>query len=177
MKKIILISAVAIVTVLVIGYAWFHQQTPTGKVEEKMYDVILQNMLSHSVPEMTVMQLATNMENYTILDSRSEEEFKVSHLPNAQWISDDKATQLQKINDIPTNKPVVVYCAVGLRSEHAAEQLKESGFTEVYNLYGGIFEWTNQLQPMVNENGEPTKAVHGYNNIWAKWIRNGEVKM
>ena len=38
-------------------------------------------------------------------------------------------------------KPVYLYCRSGKRSASAAEKLKEAGFTEVYNLKGGILAW------------------------------------
>ncbi len=50
---------------------------------------------------------------------------------------------------------VVVYCSVGYRSEKIAEKLKAAGYKNVFNLYGGIFEWENQNLPVYDSNGEP----------------------
>ena len=36
------------------------------------------------------------------------------------------------------NKPIVVYCTTGFRSEEAYKKLKKIGYTNVYNLYGGL---------------------------------------
>ena len=48
-----------------------------------------------------------------------------------------------KVEDIARESTIVVYCSVGYRSEKIAEELDKLGFTNVSNLYGGIFEWIN----------------------------------
>jgi rhodanese-related sulfurtransferase len=165
---------VVLVAVLGIGFSWFRQQEPSGRVEEKMYDVILQQMLSHSVPEMSVADLASSKEKMVLLDSRSEDEYQVSHLPGAIWIGDNAAMQLAKMAELSKDDTYIVYCSVGLRSEQAASRMQDAGY-KATNLYGGLFEWSNQQKPLVGGKEEPTKAVHGYSMIWAKWIRNGDV--
>jgi hypothetical protein len=68
---------------------------------------------------------------------------------------------------------VVVYCSVGYRSEKIAARLREMGFLEVYNLYGGLFEWVNRGNP-VYRNEQATRAVHGYSWTWGIWLRRGK---
>jgi rhodanese-related sulfurtransferase len=111
------------------------------------------------------------MKDATILDARAIEEFQVSHIPGAKWIGDGKpdAAILAKI---PKDKPVVIYCSIGYRSEKMGERLKKSGFSKVYNLYGSIFEWANENLPLKNASGAPTKEVHVYNKSWGKWMEN-----
>lgn len=46
---------------------------------------------------------------------------------------------ISKVNKIPTNKPVIIYCRKGIRSQIAIQRLEEKfGFTNLYNLQGGI---------------------------------------
>ena len=73
-----------------------------------------------------------------------------------------------------SKKPIILYCSIGYRSEKIGEQLKERGFTEVYNLYGSIFEWVNQDKPIVDESGEETKKIYTYSWMWSKWMMNSE---
>ena len=39
---------------------------------------------------------------------------------------------------INKNKPIIIYCSSGYRSKSAYKKLKNMGYTEVYNLYGGL---------------------------------------
>lgn len=47
------------------------------------------------------------------------------------------------------DRPLLLYCAVGGRSSAAADWLQKQGFTEIYNLVGGIIEWQKQGLPIV----------------------------
>ena len=72
------------------------------------------------------------------------------------------------------NTKIVVYCSLGIRSEDIAEKLKKTGYTNIYNLYGGIFEWKNQDNDVINSKGKSTNKVHTFNKEWSKWLLKGE---
>jgi thioredoxin len=80
-------------------------------------------------------------ENPQILDVRTPEEFESEHIDNAanvNWNSEDFA---EKAASYDKSKPVFVYCLSGGRSKKAAAKLNELGFTNVYELEGGIMKW------------------------------------
>ena len=52
-------------------------------------------------------------------------------------------------NELPDDKPIVVYCHHGMRSMQVALFLEHAGFTDVYNLSGGIEAWSVQIDPSV----------------------------
>ncbi|MBC2838116.1 rhodanese-like domain-containing protein [Robiginitalea sp. SC105] len=141
------------------------------RVGSAAYDDRLEGLLSHSVPEATVPE-ARAMDSAVFLDARSLEEFSVSHVPGAYWVGYDDFS-LERVSSIPKDRPVVVYCSVGYRSEKVSEALLEAGFTRVSNLYGGIFEWVNQGGPLVDRDG-PTDRIHAFNKSWGRWLKRGE---
>ena len=49
----------------------------------------------------------------------------------------------EKLKEIPKDRKILVYCRSGRRSAEASGILAENGFTEVYNMKGGITEWMN----------------------------------
>ncbi|MBU2047030.1 MAG: rhodanese-like domain-containing protein, partial [Bacteroidetes bacterium] len=59
------------------------------------------------------------------------------------------------------------------RSEKIAEKLIHDGYKNVFNLYGGIFEWGNEGNPIYKDNGIQTTEIHTYNKKWAKWVERG----
>ncbi|MBE7177952.1 MAG: rhodanese-like domain-containing protein [Mucilaginibacter polytrichastri] len=112
------------------------------------------------------------MKNVYILDAREEEEFAVSHLKNARnigyiWFD------MRRIYDIPLDGEVVIYCTAGWRSERIAERLQKAGYTHIYNLYGGIFEWINEGYPVYRSNGTQTTEIHTYTASLAHWVNRG----
>ncbi|MGB5204558.1 rhodanese-like domain-containing protein [Eudoraea sp.] len=129
---------------------------------------------NESVPYISVTELQ-NLKNQLILDTREWEEYEVSHLKNAVWIGYDDF----KLADVVTKYPdknlnIVVYCSIGVRSENIGEELLESGYFNTKNLYGGIFEWTNEGYPVYNTKGEKTKKVHAYGKLWGKYLTKAE---
>ena len=141
------------------------------EVGSKTFDLMLQGLLDHSVPEVSVPEVATDQ--VTLLDAREKNEFEVSKLENAQWVGYDDFS-LERVASIPKNEEIVVYCSVGYRSEKIAEKLRNAGFTNVSNLYGGIFEWVNQEKPVVNPQNAPTEKVHAYDRSWGRWLKKGK---
>lgn len=95
-----------------------------------------------------------------LLDTRTAEEFAVSHLKLAQ----------QDILNLPKDAAIVVYCSIGYRSARYAEQLQQQGFTNVQNLEGSIFEWANEGRSLY-VGDQMTQKVHAYNAQWGKLLK------
>ncbi len=85
-----------------------------------------------------------------LVDVRTQEEFEVSHLKNAQNICVTSDDFKEKVATLDKQKPVYVYCKKGGRSAQAATILKEMGFTKVYDLQGGIASWKEEGLETVN---------------------------
>lgn len=76
-----------------------------------------------------------------VLDVRTAEEYAKGHLPKARnidWYSEDF---MQQVSGYLKSRPVYVYCLSGARSAAAADKLRSAGFSEVYNMEGGIVKW------------------------------------
>lgn len=140
------------------------------------YDQQLNLLYSNSVPRIQPDTLSKWMQQHSdsliVLDIRSEEEYAVSHIREARFV-DYESFEPSRLADLDTTRKVVVYCSVGYRSERVGEKLGNLGFDEVYNLYGGIFQWKNQGYEVVNPGGNVTDSVHTYNRRWGKWLEKG----
>lgn len=108
------------------------------------------------------------------LDTRSKEEFTVSHLPNALFIDYDNF-EIHLLDTIPKDREIIIYCSIGVRSQNIGEKLQKSGYTDVKNLYGGIFLWADQGREMTDTSGKVVNKVHGYNKFWGRWVKKTEV--
>jgi rhodanese-related sulfurtransferase len=76
-----------------------------------------------------------------LIDVRTSREFSNGFITGAQNIDYNGDSFEKQIKKLDKNKPVLVYCAAGGRSENASELLKEWGFKEVYDLIGGYNGW------------------------------------
>lgn len=138
---------------------------------------LLQSFNSQNIPYITVDELyhLQQSQSVFILDAREREEFEVSHIASAQFIGYSHfsiPSDLKKSRD--KNIPIVVYCSLGLRSEKIAEKLVKKGYSDVKNLYGGIFTWKNNGFAVVDSLGNTTEKVHAYSLLWGMWLTKGE---
>jgi sulfur-carrier protein adenylyltransferase/sulfurtransferase len=83
-----------------------------------------------------------NADDFALLDVRQPEEYESEHLPGAKLIP--LAELGSRLSELRPNKPTIVYCAIGGRSRAASQFLAGKGFTEVFNLSGGIKAWKNE---------------------------------
>ena len=112
-----------------------------------------------------------NREKTIIFDVREQNEFDVSHLPQAIQVDPEISNQffISNYKEQVTGKNIVFYCSVGQRSSVLASRLKsaliEQGATKVYNLKGGIFRWRNEKKDLIQDK-KPTQFIHPYNPLW-----------
>lgn len=142
---------------------------------QKDLDQLLKKYNDNGVPYISVEELAMPKTNAIILDSREFEEYEISHLENAIYVGYSDFN-IKKINELISDKStlIVVYCSLGIRSETIGEKIKDAGYTNVRNLYGGIFEWKNKEFTIIDSNNKATEKVHAFSKSWSKWLKNGE---
>jgi rhodanese-related sulfurtransferase len=128
-----------------------------------------------TVPYIDADTLAQQKNRYVLIDTRAIEEYRVSHLKEAFWIGDKQFDKDAVMAMIPNKRtPIVVYCSIGVRSEDLGEKLMALGYSEVKNLYGGIFEWVNKGHPVYDKQEAETNQVHAFNKHWGKLLLKGE---
>lgn len=135
---------------------------------------LLKKYNNESIPYISVEELAMQKTDAILLDARELKEYDVSHLKDALYVGYDEFN-LKNTTKQLNNKDqmIVVYCSLGVRSEDIAEQLKKEGYTNVYNLFGGIFEWKNNNHKVYDNKEEPTENVHAFSKKWSKWLLKG----
>lgn len=143
----------------------------SAQVKSKSFDFVLKSMLSADVPAITVSEAATASDKNVFLDAREEKEYAISHLPGAEFVG-YKNFDISHVKTAK-DKAIVVYCAIGKRSEDITEKLRKAGYKHVRNLYGGIFEWVNQGHEVYDLQNRKTLNVHAYNRLWGRFLDKG----
>lgn len=134
---------------------------------------VLEKLNKKSVPYLTVNELQLR-KNFVLLDAREIKEFNVSHIENAINVGFDKFDS-KKVTTIikDKNATIVVYCSIGVRSEKIGEKLLKLGYRNVFNLYGGIFEWKNNGGKVVTNRNIETDKIHTFNKEWSVYLKKG----
>jgi rhodanese-related sulfurtransferase len=135
---------------------------------------LLNQYNDRSVPYISVQELAMPKTEAVILDAREIEEYQTSHLKNAIYVGYDffQIDSIQK-RILNRDQNIVVYCSLGIRSETIAKKLKKAGYSNVLNLYGGIFEWKNKGFKVYNSEEEETENIHTFSKEWSTWLKKG----
>lgn len=134
---------------------------------------VLEQLNKKSIPYINVNDLQSK-QNYVLLDAREIKEFNVSHIEKSINVGFDKFDS-KKVTTILKDKniTIVVYCSIGVRSEKIGEKLLKLGYRNVFNLYGGIFEWKNNGGKVVTNRNIETDKIHTFNKEWSVYLQKG----
>jgi len=97
----------------------------------------------------TLIQNNQDNPDFVIIDVRTPEEFGMQHIENATNINFYSETFRDTLNTLDKNKTYLIYCRSGNRSGRALDIMAELNFKEVYNILGGINQWTREGLPTV----------------------------
>lgn len=78
-----------------------------------------------------------------ILDVRSETAYLKEHIPTAK--SFPRATVMSRLNEIPKDKYLIIYCTVGANARIVSKQLKKAGYKR-YMDWGGLSRWEGEKE-------------------------------
>jgi len=135
---------------------------------DKSFALGLDALLDFNTAIIDVEHLKRHYDNFTILDAREIDEYQISHLPNAQHLGFEQPNWAL-LDSIQNEDTLLIYCSVGYRSEKLINEASRKGI-KAYNLYGGIFEWANSENEIIDSLGKPTKNIHAYSKFWKRFV-------
>ena len=101
------------------------------------------------IRQLSAVQLAALLESNPAIervDVRTEHEREIATIPGFRLLDQAYHDALMHLD---RNTSIVFQCHHGIRSQHAAEYFREQGFTNLYNLKGGIEAWSLLVDPTV----------------------------
>ena len=93
----------------------------------------------------TVYEIQNDPDVY-MLDVREQDEYDDYHIPGINLIP--MSTLESRLDEIPTDKEVIVTCRTGNRSSQVTQFLRANGFDNVHNMPGGIVAWEEAGYPV-----------------------------
>jgi rhodanese-related sulfurtransferase len=142
MKKYLIIIVLAIS----VSVAFSCNTSTQAKAE----DTELQEaLITKNVSAAEFQTLIMSKTNAIILDVRKPNEVAQGIIKNAKKIDFYDKNFKAELDKLDKSKPVLIYCRSGRRSGIAMSTMRELGFSEVYNLQGGIIEWSNAGREIV----------------------------
>ena len=102
----------------------------------------IQDMKEVTVQELK--QMIDNKEDFQLIDVRETFEYEMSNIEGENIPLAGVVVEASKISK---DKPVIMQCRSGARSAAAVMQLEQLGYTNLYNLKGGILAWAAAYEP------------------------------
>lgn len=96
-----------------------------------------------NVDTATVQKLDLTDPSIQLIDVRTPDEYKAGHIAEAKLIPLQELPN--RLSEIDKTKKVYVICHSGNRSSQASQILKENGFTNIYNIQGGMMKWQGKV--------------------------------
>lgn len=136
----------------------------SAKDPVNMAGFIAENILEGDVRVVHWQAIENAGDKAMILDIRTREEYESGHIDNAVNIPLDELRD--RLSEVPKDKLIYVYCAVGLRGYTASRILMQRGYESVYNLSGGYTTYryvqvdrnniqeVHELMPAIGDDGE-----------------------
>lgn len=107
---------------------------------------VASNIISGAMPVISWRELAEKKDEVMLIDTRTPEEFSFGTIPGAVNIPLDEMRD--RLSEIPADKPVVLFCAVGLRGYLAQRILIGRGYRNTANLIGGYKTYSAAVAPI-----------------------------
>lgn len=123
---------------------------------------VASNIIGGQMPVVSWREmLAANPRETMLLDVRTKQEFSMGSIPGAVNIPLDDLRR--RIREVPTDKPVLIFCAIGLRGYLALKILMANGYNNVKNLSGGYKTYSTAVAPLTQAETSPIENKENSN--------------
>ncbi len=126
-----------------------------------------------TIPVNEYQKMMNEKKDVQLVDVRTPSEFAEEHLANAINIDFNAGDFKSKIGSLDKSKTAMIYCLSGGRSAAAMNVMADMGFSEVYNMKGGILQWKAAQLPTTAK-GE-TSAWKGMTKDDYKKLISGDI--
>ena len=130
-----------------------------GYLQRGMTDWRTEGLRLGRVPQITVHELAAMRDerpDLVVVDVREPAEWDEGHIAGAVNVPMSQA--VERMGELPADRPKAVLCAGGLRSSSVISALLGAGMSGWYNVAGGMREWTKAGYPAVKPGGSKNGA-------------------
>lgn len=111
----------------------------SAKDPVNMSGFVADNIISGKVFMKYWNELPAPSDNVLYLDVRNKDEFERGAIPRAINIPIDELRN--RLDEIPVDKTIIIYCQIGLRGYIAQRILRQSGYNNLFNISGGYSLW------------------------------------
>jgi adenylyltransferase/sulfurtransferase len=118
-----------------------------GAVSDEAAEAAAGSTISVSTLEHWLKERDNSERDFMLVDVREPNEFEINSIPGAVLIPKGEFVNGHALEQLPHDKPVVLYCKTGVRSAESLAVLKGAGFADSVHVGGGVSAWVSQIDP------------------------------
>jgi sulfur-carrier protein adenylyltransferase/sulfurtransferase len=118
-----------------------------GAVSDEAAEAAAGSTISVSTLEHWLKERDNAERDFVLVDVREPNEFEINSIPGAVLIPKGEILNGHALEELPQDKPVVLYCKTGVRSAESLAVLKGAGFADSVHVGGGVSAWVSQIDP------------------------------
>jgi adenylyltransferase/sulfurtransferase len=122
-------------------------ETFCGALSDEAAEAAADSTISVSTLEHWLKERDNAERDFLLVDVREPNEYEINQIPGSVLIPKGEFMTGAALEQLPQDKPVVLYCKTGVRSAESLAVLKGAGFADSIHVGGGVSAWVNQIDP------------------------------
>ncbi|MDQ3308024.1 MAG: adenylyltransferase/sulfurtransferase MoeZ [Actinomycetota bacterium] len=122
-------------------------ETFCGAVSDEAADAAADSTISVTTLEHWLKERENGERDFTLVDVREPNEYEINKIPGSVLIPKGEFLNGNALEQLSSDRPVVLHCKSGARSAEALAVIKGAGFADSVHVGGGVVAWVNQIDP------------------------------
>src|SRR4051794_38393440 len=122
-------------------------ETFCGAVSEEAADAAAGSTISVVQLEHMLKERAEGTRDFVLIDVREPNEYEINQIPGAILIPKGEFLNGNALEQLPSDKQIVMHCKTGVRSAETLAIVKGAGYADAVHVGGGVSAWVNQIDP------------------------------
>jgi sulfur-carrier protein adenylyltransferase/sulfurtransferase len=118
-----------------------------GAVSEEALDAAAGSTISVTTLEHMLKERDEGTRDFVLVDVREPNEAEINHIPGAVLIPKGEFLNGHALEQLPSDKQIVMHCKTGVRSAETLAIVKGAGYSDAVHVGGGVAAWVNQIDP------------------------------
>jgi molybdopterin/thiamine biosynthesis adenylyltransferase/rhodanese-related sulfurtransferase len=122
-------------------------ETFCGAISEEAADAAADSTISVVTLEHMLKEREEGTRDFVLIDVREPNEYEINSIPGSVLIPKGDFLNGSALEQLPSDKPVVLHCKSGVRSAECLAIVKGAGYADAVHVGGGVVAWVNQIDP------------------------------
>jgi len=122
-------------------------ETFCGAVSEEAADAAVGSTISVVQLEHMLKERDERARDFVLVDVREPNEYEINKVPGSVLIPKGEFLNGNALEQLPSDKQIVMYCKTGARSAETLAIVKGAGYADAIHVGGGVVAWVNQIDP------------------------------